>query len=185
VRVVALHAPCPSAQWANRDNANLLVFLTTSYLADCDGVPRFAGDLLLTQTRGEWQAVAQKAFEPAIAALARVQVSGMTVLLPFAWELAPNEELYRTEEVGYAPAMTDRRFTFASDYASAEFNLAQSLTATGLPLLDLFPIFRAYERAPHAQTLYATEEFELSARGRQVAADAIATFLEKQAPWRR
>jgi len=185
VRVVPLHSPCPDVNWVAHGGVNLVIFLTNSYIADCDGVPRFQHDPLVTQTAGAWQSVAQKTFQPIAARLAGTGVRALNVLMPFAWEVAPNEQLYRTQEIGYPPATTGSGFAFKSDYVSTQRNLARSLEQTGLPLLDLFPIFRTFERRPHSATLYATEDLEPSAAGRELIADALTAYLAKERPWRR
>ena len=179
VVVTALHAPCPDARAAVAQGADLVVFLINSYVADCDGVTRFQRDPLLTQSAGEWQTVVRKFFAPVSATLAATHMQAMGVLMPFAWEIAPNEELYRTEAIGYAPATTTPQFAFRPDYVSAEANLLGALDATGFPILDLYPRFRQLERGGHADTLFATEDLEPSARGRDVIASAIAAYLRK------
>ena len=102
--------------------------------------------------------------------------------MPFAWEVAPNENTYRTEAIGYAPAMTSRQFAFTSDYISAEANMLRALDATGFPILDLYPVFRAAERDKHSTTLFATEDLQPSALGRSAIARAIVDYLRRKLP---
>ncbi len=179
ISVVPLHVACPDASSATLAGADQVIFLINSFVADCDGVSRFQRNPLVVQSPGAWQNVVRRAFAPVSSALAQSHRAALGVLMPFAWEVSPNEELYRTEQIGYAPAMTNRDFTFATDYVSAENNLLRALDATAFRILNLYPAFREIERRPHSNTLFATEDLEPSADGRAAIADAIATYLKK------
>ena len=180
VSVVPLHVPCPDPRSATLAGADFVIFLLNSYVADCDGVSRFQRNLLLTQSPGEWQGVVRRILAPVSTALANQHRDALGVLMPFAWEVAPNENSYRTEAIGYAPAMTSRKFAFTSDYVSSEANLLRALDATGFPILDLYPVFRNAERRAHSATLFATEDLQPSSLGREAIAGAVADYLRKK-----
>ena len=115
-------------------------------------------------------------FEEANRAMARLARAASSrgartavVLVPARFQLDSAE--YRRMHAEVA------RFGFELDIDGASTRFTDAYAPLGLPLLDLLPAFRA---APHPSRMFFERTVHLTPDGHEVAAGAIAAFLEDQ-----
>ena len=115
-------------------------------------------------------------FKEATRATARLAASASShgartavVLVPARFQLDAAEYQRMEAEVS--------RFGFELDVDGANSRFHEHFAPLGLPLLDLLPAFRA---APHPGRMFFERTVHLTPAGHEVAAEAIARFLEDQ-----
>lgn len=115
-------------------------------------------------------------FEEATRAMARLSLAASErgartaiVLVPARFQLDAAEYQRMRAEVS--------RFGFELDVDGASSRFHDFYASLGLPLLDLLPAFRA---APHPGRMFFERTVHLTPAGHEVAAKAIAQFLEDQ-----
>ncbi len=127
------------------------------------------------------------------ATLAAGNVKLVLVAMPFPWDLGPSTNLFATEDLhnlerqtwmqppyfAGPPLAANARIT---DFTIVETRLTAALRATGAPVLDLWPTFRAVEGATPG-VLYPTQDLHFSPMGRKIVGDAIARELIRIKPW--
>lgn len=183
VRVASLAEPCPDAEVLASGVVDFTILIANSFLTYCTG--DFFRDNMVAQSAGPWQAGVHAKVKGFVASLTRAHVPVVIVLIPFPLEVAPGEDLHSVENVGHYPFTAPGSPTLTSDYRSAEQNWLNTLRDVGAPVINMFPVFRNYERKAHVDSLYGTGDFHPSAEGRRLVGEALADYLEKSKPWER
>lgn len=152
-------------------------------IINAGNIEGFSDDpLLATGNYKNWQRGLHDSVRDNAAALLKNGVPSLVVINPFPWELSPNEELYRFQNVQDFP-FTPPSFYLHSDFVTAERNMLKSMSNLPVPVLDLWPAFRDYERRPNPIPLYNTDDWHFAPQGRMLMGRTIANQLETLHPW--
>ena len=107
-----------------------------------------------------------------VKALKAASIKSMFVVIPDHTQVSPLESLYN-----------ENLYATEYNYASMEPVLIEQLQSIGAPVLDFFPLVRAYEKQRFTAPLYNNEDLHPSAAGRAFIASQIAKRLEELKPW--
>lgn len=135
-----------------------------------------------TADDGKWQEGLHASLLHDIVTLHVGHVGVLVCVNPFPWEISPAEGMYRAQNVE-SFTYTPPGFYLHSDYFSAERNFEKALANLPAPVLNLWPVFRDYEKRASRLPLYNTDDWHYSPEGRLVMANALADKLEALRPW--
>lgn len=161
---------------ADTHTADLIVLnIATSALYGLPSVPRTHTEEQLVASRNAWSRELTRNLKGAYDELRRNGSSLLVVTSPIPENVSPSEELWFNL---YASGGVQKE-------PSAEIGDAMNaaVRASGVPFVDGFAVFDDEERSPHHVALFGTEDEHFSPHGREVLANALATFLVTTHPW--
>ncbi len=110
---------------------------------------------------------------------AQVRRHGSTLVVsstPISEDLSPAEDAWNA----LVSSQSAGQVTPAAEVGDL---MNAAIRASGVPYLDLWPVFQAESRSPEHAALFGTQDDHLSAHGRRVVAEALTAFLRKLKPW--
>ncbi len=128
----------------------------------------------LGEKASEWAPPVRARLEHTIATLRAAHVSVLVAVAPAPQTISPLEAAYLFEGAEADPE---------SNYDSQHQDILGVLHGLDVPVLDLYPIFRAELAKPDRRPLFSTSDVHYSPYGRGVVAGAIFAELERLQPW--
>lgn len=181
----------------SKGTVDCVVLLVNAPLSTLAGVTNIAQSSALAaddQRNAEYLGQLRADLSDDYASLKRGGVTFLAVTHPLPWDLGPNGDLFATEnlhvlqrETWLYPPYDDaplRPTSLVSDYTMVERNLSAAVRASGVPALNLWPVFRLAERATPG-ILYPTEDLHFSPAAQVLVGASIARELERRKPWAR
>jgi DNA-binding beta-propeller fold protein YncE len=120
-----------------------------------------------------WSPVVHRRLQASVATLRTAHVAPLVAIAPAPQALSPLEAANLFEGVTNDPE---------SDYESAHQALLDAIAGIEVPVVDLYPAFRAELAKPDRRPLFSTSDIHYSPYGREVAAGAIFAELQRLEP---
>lgn len=121
-----------------------------------------------------WSPLIHRRLQASVATLRAAHVAMLVAIAPAPQTLSPLEAANRFEGEEGDPE---------SDYDSAHKAMVDAIAGIDVPILDLYPVFRAELAKPDRRPLFSTSDIHYSPYGREVAATAIFAELQGLEPW--
>jgi len=121
-----------------------------------------------------WSPLVHRRLQASVATLRAAHVALLVAIAPAPQTLSPLEAANLFEGEDSDPE---------SDYDSAHRAMVDAIAGIDVPVVDLYPVFRAELAKPDRRPLFSTSDIHYSPYGREVAAGAIFAELQGLQPW--